>query len=60
MHREEHAAGMVCDAVMWVSGDVVEDLVDGCQGEFGGRSLLGKNGTQGHDKLVVYVPCMIY
>ncbi len=41
MSAENHVAGVICGAVVWVSGQVVEELVHGNVGDFSGCGLLG-------------------
>ena len=53
---EDHADELVGDSIIWVCGNVVYQLVDGRQCEFIGGSLLGNNGDESHEKIVVNVP----
>ena len=50
---KQHAAGAVCDAVVGVGGDVVQELVDGGASGLGGGSLLGADGAEGDKEFVV-------
>ena len=56
---KDHAAGTVGDAIIWVGGDVFKEMVDLCRCELVGGILLGTNDSQGHENLVVDVPCII-
>ncbi len=50
---ENHVAGAICDAVVWVHGQVVEELVHGNIGGFSSCGLLGAQGAEGGKEFVV-------
>jgi len=50
---EDHVAGAEGDAVVGVGGDVVQELVDGGIGCFGGGGLFGADRAEGDEELVV-------
>ena len=51
---EDHAAGTVEDAIIGISGAVVQKMIKPGVGGFCGCCLLGANFTEGMEKLVVY------
>ena len=53
---EDHAAGAVGNAVIWVCGGVVEYLGNVHQGAFSGISLLISYGAESDDQIVVNGP----
>ena len=53
MSTQDHVACSVDDAIVGVSGDIVEKEVDGLFSGNRGCGLLGSNGTQSNEKLVV-------
>jgi hypothetical protein len=59
MSAENHVASMICGAVVWVHGQVVEELVHGNIGGFSGCGLLGAQGAEGGKKFVVDSACIV-
>ena len=57
--REDHAAGMVEDAIIGISGAVVQKMIKLGVGGFCGCCLLGANFTEGMKKLVVNHPRIV-
>ena len=51
--EEQHAAGTVCDVVVGVGSDVVQELVDDNASGLSDRNLLGANGAEGDKEFVV-------
>jgi hypothetical protein len=47
MSAENHVTGMICGAVVWVCGQLVEELVHGNIGGFSSCGLLGAQGAEG-------------
>ncbi len=56
---ENHVAGAICDALFWVRGQVVKELVCGNIGGFGGCGLLGAQGAEGGKEFVVNSACIV-
>jgi hypothetical protein len=56
---ENHVAGAICDAILWVCGQVVEELVHGNIGGFSGCGLLGAQGAEGGKEFVVDSACVV-
>ncbi len=52
MSAENHVAGVICGAVVWVHCQVVEELVHGNIGGFSGCGLLGAQGAEGGKEFV--------
>jgi hypothetical protein len=50
---ENHVAGAICGAVVWVPGQVVKELVHGNIDGFSGCGLLGAQGAEGGKEFVV-------
>ena len=50
---KDYVTRMVGDATIWVRGNIVEELVDSVRSGLGGRGLLGSNGAESKEKLVV-------
>ena len=40
---QDHVAGLVEDAIVWIRGAVIKKMVDSCVGGIGGRGLLDAN-----------------
>ncbi len=59
MSAENHVAGAICGAVVWVRGQVVEELVHGNIGGFSGCSLLGAQGAERGKEFVVNSTCIV-
>ena len=55
MYGKDHDTDMVCNSVVGVGGDVVEDLVDVRVGGFGCGGLFRNNGTESNKNFVVDV-----
>ena len=53
MSRKDHGSGSEGDVVIWIGFHVVEQLVDGFVGSFGGRSLLLAEFAESKKDLVV-------
>ncbi len=53
MSAENHVAGAICGAIIWVHGQVVDKLVHGNIGGFSGCGLLGAQGAEGDTEFVV-------
>ena len=49
---EEHVAGVVCDTIVGVGGDVIKELGDGSVGVLGGGGLLGADSAERHKEFV--------
>lgn len=59
MCRQDHGASLVSDAVIGVGGNIVEQLVNsGCRG-FGGSGLLGADGAERGEQLVIDGPGIV-
>jgi hypothetical protein len=56
---ENHVAGTICGAVLWVHCQVVKELVHGNIGGFSGCSLLGAQGAEGGKEFVVNSVCIV-
>ncbi len=56
---ENHVTGAICGAVVWVSDQVVKELVYGNIGGFNGCGLLGAQGTEGGKEFVVNSACIV-
>ena len=56
---EDNGAGSVDDAVIKVSGEVVEELTEVGIGEIGGCGLCGSKVAEGNEELVVYCAAII-
>jgi hypothetical protein len=56
---ENHVAGRICGAVIWVRGQVLEELVHGNIGGFSGCGLLGAQGAEGGKEFVVDSTCVV-
>jgi hypothetical protein len=56
---ENHVAGAMCDAIVWVRGQVVEELVRGNIDGFSGCGLLGAQGAEGGKEFVVGSACVV-
>ncbi len=56
---ENHVAGAICGAVVWVRGHVVKELVHGNIGGFSGCGLLGAQGAEGGKEFVVDSACVV-
>ena len=56
---KHHAAGTICDTIVWVGGNIIEELFDGGRGMLGGSSLLGADCSEGDDELVVHITCIL-
>ena len=52
-------AGAVSDAIARVGGNIVQELMDGCGGVFGGFGLLSTDGTEGGQELVIDGLCIV-
>ena len=50
---KDHVTRTVGDAIVWVCGNIVEELVDSVSGGLSGRSLLGANDAESNEKFVV-------
>ncbi len=59
MSAENHVAGTICGAIVWVCGQVVEELVHGNIGCFSGCGLLGAQGAKGGKEFVVNSACVV-
>ncbi len=59
MSAENHVAGAICGTVVWVRGQVVEELVHGNIGGFNGCGLLGAWGAEGGKEFVVNSTCVV-
>ena len=49
---KDHIARTVGDAVVWVCGNILDELVDSVSGGLGGRGLLGANGADTNKKFI--------
>jgi hypothetical protein len=58
MSAENHVAGTICCAIVWVRGQVVKELVHGNIGGFSGCDLLGAQGAEGGKEFVVGSACV--
>ncbi len=56
---ENHVSGAICGAVVWVRGQVVEELVHGNIGGFSGCGLLGAQDAEGGKEFVVNSTCVV-
>jgi hypothetical protein len=56
---ENHVAGAIYGAVVWVRGQVVKELVHGNIGGFSGCGLLGAQGAEGGKEFVVNSACIV-
>ncbi len=56
---ENHVAGAICGAIIWVHGQVVKELVHGNIGGFSGCSLLGAQVAEGGKEFVVNSTCVV-
>ncbi len=56
---ENHFAGVICGAIVWVRGQVVEELVHGNISGFSGCDLLGAQGAEGGKEFVVNSTCIV-
>jgi hypothetical protein len=56
---ENHVAGAICGAIVWVCCQVVEELVHGSIGGFSGCGLLGAQGAEGGKEFVVGSACLV-
>jgi hypothetical protein len=56
---ENHVAGAIYGAVVWVRGQVVEKLVHGNIGGFSGCGLLGAQGAESGKEFVVNSACIV-
>jgi hypothetical protein len=56
---ENHVAGAICGAVVWVCGQVVKELVHGNIGGFSGCGLLGAQSSEGGKEFVVDSACVV-
>ncbi len=56
---EKHVASAICGAVVWVCGQVVEELVHGNIGGLSGCGLLGVQGAEGGKEFVVDSLCIV-
>jgi hypothetical protein len=59
MSAENHVARAICGAVVWVRGQVVEELVHDNIGGFSGCGLLGAQGAEGGKESVVDSACVV-
>jgi hypothetical protein len=59
MSAENHVAGAICGAIVWVRGQVVEELVHGNIGGFSGCCLLEAQGAEGSKEFVVDSTCIV-
>jgi hypothetical protein len=59
MSAENHVAGVICGAVIWVRVQVVKELVYGNIGGFSGCGLLGAQGAEGGKEFVVDSACIV-
>ncbi len=59
MSAENHVAGAICGAIIWVRGQVVEELVHGNISGFNGCGLLGAQGAEGGKESVVDSVCVV-
>jgi hypothetical protein len=59
MSAENHVAGVICGAIVWVCGQVVKELVHGNIGGFSGCGLLGAQGAEGVKEFVVNSACIL-
>jgi hypothetical protein len=59
MSAENHVAGAICGAVVWVRGQVVKELVLGNIGGFSGCGLLEAQGAEGGKDFVVDSACIV-
>ena len=53
MGGSNHLAGSIDNAIVWIGGYIVEELVDGERGGFGGGGLFGADGVYSNQELVV-------
>ncbi len=56
---ENHVAGRICGAVIWVCCQVVKELVHGNISGFSGCGLLGAQGAEGGKEFVVDSACVV-
>ncbi len=56
---ENHVAGGICGAVVWVYGQVVKELVHCNISGFSGCGLLGAQGAEGCKEFVVDSTCVV-
>ncbi len=56
---ENCVTGVICGAIVWVRGHVVEGLVHGNIGGFSGCGLLGAQGAEGGKEFVVDSACVV-
>ena len=56
---ENHVAGRICGAVIWVRGQVLEELVHGNIGGFSGCGLLGTEGAEAGKEFAVDSTCVV-
>ncbi len=59
VRAENHVAGAICGAVIWVRGQVVKELVHGNTGGFSGCGLLGAQGAEAGKEFVVNSTCVV-
>jgi hypothetical protein len=59
MSAENHVAGAICGAVIWVRGQVVKELVQGNIGGFSGYGSLGTQGAKGGKEFIVDTTCVV-
>ena len=50
----DHVAGLIENVIIWVSGDIVEELVDGQRGGFSGGCLFSANRADGDQELGIH------
>ncbi len=53
MSAENHVAGVICGAIVWVRGQAVKELVHGSNDGFSCCGLLGAQGAEGGKEFVV-------
>ncbi len=56
---ENHVAGVICGAIIWVHGQLVEELVHGNIGGFSGCGPLGAQCAEGGKEFVVDSTCVV-
>ena len=56
----DHASGAVCCAVMWLCGELIEELGDDIQGAFSGGRFMVSYGAESNDQIFVNDPFIIY
>ena len=56
---QDHAAGSIGDAIIWIRGAVIKQMVDSSVSGFSGCGLLGANFAEGMEEFVVHCTCIV-